>query len=393
MTDKKNIEDSNDQGIAKKLTDNTRLSIVAPIYNEEEVLPFFFERITHVLDSMASNYEIICVNDGSSDASVAIIKAQAAKDSRIKLVSFSRNFGKEAAMSAAMQYATGDAVIPIDVDLQDPPELISQMIDQWQKGADVVLARRASRQTDTYLKRTTASWFYRLFNKISDTDIPYNVGDYRLMDRKVVDVVKKLPEKDRFMKGLFCWPGFRSEVVEYERPVREQGESKFGFWRLWNFAISGITSFSTIPIRMGTYFGLIISGLSFIYALVIVSKTMLFGVEVPGYASIMVALLFVGGVQLFFLGIMGEYIGRIYKEVKNRPLYIVGELVGLLEEDFEKASSTHKKPITNSTCADVGTQDILESLARLPKAKRKFITDLIEATVAESTQEQDEDLK
>ena len=308
-----------------------KLSIIAPIYNEEEVLPQFFERLQSVLSSIDIEYEIVCVNDGSKDGSLEILERIAKDNSLVKVINFSRNFGKEAAMSAAIDYATGDCLIPIDVDLQDPPELIGDMVVLWRQGFDVVLARRASRESDSYLKRQTASWFYRLFNKISENDIPYNVGDYRLMDKKVIDVVRQLTEKDRFMKGLFCWPGFKSTTIEYERPIRAQGDSKFGFWRLWNFAISGITSFSSVPIRVGTYFGLGISFFSFIYAVMIVSKTVLFGIDVPGYASLMVAVLFVGGVQLFFLGLLGEYIGRIYKEVKNRPLYVVEKTIGLDE--------------------------------------------------------------
>ena len=308
-----------------------KLSIIAPIYNEEEVLPQFFERLQSVLSSIDIEYEIVCVNDGSKDGSLEILERIAKDNSLVKVINFSRNFGKEAAMSAAIDYATGDCLIPIDVDLQDPPELIGDMVVLWRQGFDVVLARRASRESDSYLKRQTASWFYRLFNKISENDIPYNVGDYRLMDKKVIDVVRQLTEKDRFMKGLFCWPGFKSTTIEYERPIRAQGDSKFGFWRLWNFAISGITSFSSVPIRVGTYFGLGISFFSFIYAVMIVSKTVLFGIDVPGYASLMVAVLFVGGVQLFFLGLLGEYIGRIYKEVKNRPLYVVEKTIGFDE--------------------------------------------------------------
>ena len=310
-----------------------KLSIIAPVYNEEEVLPQFFECLQAVLSKIDIDYEIVCVNDGSSDKSLEILEDLAQTNASIKVVNFSRNFGKEPAMSAAIDYASGDCIIPIDVDLQDPPELIIDMVKLWREGFDVVLARRASRASDGYLKRQTASWFYKLFNRISETDIPYNVGDFRLMDKKVVDVVRQMTEKDRFMKGLFCWPGFNSTIIEYERPLRAQGDSKFGFWRLWNFAISGITSFSSVPIRFGTYVGLIISLTAFIYAVMIIGKTVLFGVDVPGYASIMVAVLFVGGVQMFFLGLLGEYIGRIYKEVKNRPLYIVENTTGFDDDD------------------------------------------------------------
>jgi glycosyltransferase involved in cell wall biosynthesis len=310
------------------MSGNERLSILVPMYNEAEVLPLFFERIRAVLDDVGLDYEIVCVNDGSTDATLELIRGYAAEDRRVKVVSFSRNFGKEAAMSAAVDYATGDAGIPIDADLQDPPELIHQMIEKWREGYEVVYARRASRKTDSLLKRKSAQWFYTVFNRMSETDIPSNVGDFRLMDRKVMEAIRRLPEKVRFMKGLFCWPGFRQATVEFERQSRAEGDTKFNYWKLWNFALSGITSFSTLPIRLGVYIGFIISFVSFLYGIFIITKTLMFGIDTPGYASIMVVVLFLGGIQLFFLGLMGEYIGRIYKEVKNRPLYLVDRTIG-----------------------------------------------------------------
>jgi len=312
----------------QKNSTNKKLSLLVPMYNESSVIPVFFETVLKVLETVSYEIEIVCVNDGSTDNTLELLKGYAEKDNRIKLVSFSRNFGKEPAMTAALDFATGDAIVPIDADLQDPPELIHEMLEEWEQGFDVVFARRSSRDADSIVKRSTAAWFYSLFNKMSDTYIPSNVGDYRLMDRKVVEVIKKLPEKDRFMKGLFCWPGFKSTTVEFERPERAEGETKFNMWKLWNFAISGIASFSTMPIRLGIYLGLIISAASFVYGLFIITKTLFMGVDVPGYASIMVAVLFLGGIQLFFLGLLGEYIGRIYKEVKNRPLYVVEESIG-----------------------------------------------------------------
>lgn len=310
------------------MSGNERLSILVPMYNEAEVLPLFFERIRAVLDDVGLDYEIVCVNDGSTDETLELIRGYAAEDRRVKVVSFSRNFGKEAAMSAAVDYATGDAGIPIDADLQDPPELIHQMIEKWREGYEVVYARRASRKTDSLLKRKSAQWFYTVFNRMSETDIPSNVGDFRLMDRKVMEAIRRLPEKVRFMKGLFCWPGFRQATVEFERQSRAEGDTKFNYWKLWNFALSGITSFSTLPIRLGVYIGFIISFVSFLYGIFIITKTLMFGIDTPGYASIMVVVLFLGGIQLFFLGLMGEYIGRIYKEVKNRPLYLVDRTIG-----------------------------------------------------------------
>jgi glycosyltransferase involved in cell wall biosynthesis len=257
-----------------------------------------------------------------------LLKEQHAKNPNIKVIALSRNFGKEAAMTAAIDFCSGDAVIPMDADLQDPPEIIGDMIREWRNGYDVVYAKRVSRDSDTLVKRNTAGLFYKFFNKISDIKIPENVGDYRLMDKKVVDAIKQLPEKDRFMKGLFCWPGFKSTTVEFSRQNRSQGTTKFNYWKLWNFALSGITSFSTAPIRLGVYLGLSVSAFAFIYGVIIIAKTLIYGADSPGYASLMTVVLFVGGIQLFFLGLMGEYLGRIYKEVKNRPIYYTAEQIG-----------------------------------------------------------------
>ncbi len=304
------------------------LSILVPMFNEAEAIPEFFPAIDKVLTELDLDYEIICVNDGSWDGTQLLLESRAAEDPRIKVVSFSRNFGKEPAMTAAIDYASGDAVIPIDADLQDPPSAISEMIRLWKKGYEVVNARRASRESDTMLKRNTARWFYRVFNHISEYPIPENVGDFRLLDRRVVDVIKGLPEKDRFMKGIYAWAGFKTTTIEFEREERVSGNTSFNYWKLWNFALTGITSFTTFPIRLGTYLGLVIAVFSFIYALFVIIKTLISGVDVPGYASLLVAVLFLGGIQLFFLGMLGEYIGRIYKEVKNRPIYVVEKEIG-----------------------------------------------------------------
>ena len=305
------------------------LSLLVPMYNEAEAIPAFFPEIQAVFaDIPHLDYEIICVDDGSSDATASLIESLAEQDERIKLVKFSRNFGKEPAMTAAIDFARGDAVIPIDADLQDPPAVIADMVRQWEAGFEVVNARRASRESDSLAKRKTAGWFYKLFNQISEYPIPENVGDFRLMDRRVVDVIKQLPEKDRFMKGIYAWAGFNTTTVEFERTERISGETSFNYWKLWNFALTGITSFTTIPIRLGTYLGLLIATLSFIYGFYIIGRTLAYGVDVPGYASLLVAVLFLGGIQLFFLGMLGEYIGRIYKEVKNRPIYVVDKTLG-----------------------------------------------------------------
>lgn len=308
------------------------LSIVVPMYNEEEGIDTFFNVMDKVLAGIDMDYEIICVDDGSRDKTFALLKEKSLANPNIKVIGFSRNFGKEAAMTAAIDYCSGDAVIPIDADLQDPPEIIGELIQQWRNGFDVVYAKRISRDGDTVLKRNTAGGFYKLFNRISDVKIPENVGDYRLMDKKVIAAIRKLPEKDRFMKGLFCWPGFKSTTVEFVRQNRMEGTTKFNYWKLWNFALSGFTSFSTIPIRLGVYLGLIVSALAVTYGIYIIVKTLWHGTDVPGYASMMVIMLFMGGIQLFFMGLMGEYIGRIYKEVKNRPIYYVAEEIGFTKK-------------------------------------------------------------
>lgn len=310
------------------MSEKKSISIVVPMYNEEAVFYTLFKVLEETLAQLDVTYEIICVDDGSRDKTRELLLAKTQQDPRVKAVLLSRNFGKEAAMTAAIDYANGDAVIPIDADLQDPPELIAQMIEKWREGFDVVYAKRVSRMSDTPMKRNTAGLFYRVFNMLSEIPIPENVGDYRLMDRRVVEAIKKLPEKDRFMKGLFCWPGFSNTSIEFERPERLEGETKFNYWKLWNFALNGITSFSSFPVRLGVYLGLIVSAVAFIYGVIIMLKTLFTGVDVPGYASLMIVVLFMGGIQLFFLGLLGEYIGRIYKEVKNRPIYMVDKALG-----------------------------------------------------------------
>lgn len=307
------------------------ISIIVPMYNEEQGLEALFAELHRTMAGIDTEYEIVCVDDGSKDGTRAALVKQAAEDKRVRVVLLSRNFGKEAAMTAALDYARGDAVIPIDADLQDPPELIPQMVAKWHEGFDVVYAKRTSREADTPLKRNTAGLFYKVFNALSELPIPENVGDFRLMDRRVVEAIKQLPEKDRFMKGLFCWPGFNSTTIEFERKERIEGETKFNYWKLWNFALNGITSFSSVPVRMGVYLGLIVSLAAFVFGVAIMLKTLMTGVDVPGYASLMVVILFLGGVQLFFLGLLGEYIGRIYKEVKNRPIYMVDKALGFDE--------------------------------------------------------------
>lgn len=300
------------------------LSLVVPFYNEGTALQTFFDRVVPILESVpATRFEIVCVNDGSADDTLARLVDISRRDGRIRVIDLTRNFGKEAALTAGIDEAFGDAVIPIDADLQDPPELIPTLVEKWRQGAEVVLAQRASRASDSFLKRVTATAYYRVHNWLSDLKIPENVGDFRLMDRAVVNALKQLPERHRFMKGLFAWVGFNTVVVQYERAPRCAGESKFSGWRLWNLALEGITSFSTLPLRSWTYVGSFIAMIAFCYGTFIVARTLILGVDVPGYASVLSLLLFFGGIQLVGLGVLGEYIGRIYDESKGRPIYLV----------------------------------------------------------------------
>lgn len=299
------------------------ISIVCPCFNEGAVIAEFVRRLQKVLGDSVGEYELLCINDGSTDDTLEQLLSLRGGALALRVLDLSRRFGKEAAISAGLDHADGDAVVVIDADLQDPPELIPRMVERWRAGVPVVLAHRADRQTDLMRKRTLARWFYRLHNRIADTRIPEDVGDYRLMDRQVVKAVRQLPERQRFMKGLFAWVGFEVEVLDYVREPRSAGSSKFNWWRLWNFGLEGITGFSTAPLRVWTYIGLALSLLAFIYGTYTVVKTLLYGVDVPGYASLLTVVLFLGGIQLISLGVIGEYLGRVYLETKQRPLYIV----------------------------------------------------------------------
>lgn len=298
-----------------------KISLVVPVFNEEDAIPIFYQSVRSELAQY--EVEIVFVNDGSSDGTEAIINALAVSDQLVKPISFTRNFGKEPALFAGLEHATGDAVIPIDVDLQDPINVIPHMIYKWQTGADVVLAKRSDRASDSHMKRKTAEWFYRLHNKISSPKIEENVGDFRLMSRATVENIKQLPERNLFMKGVLSWVGGHVEVVEYTRAERVAGTTKFNGWKLWNLALEGITSFSTFPLRIWTYLGLFVASLSFLYGAWMIIDTMAWGNPVRGYPSILVSILFLGGVQLIGIGVLGEYIGRIYIETKRRPKYII----------------------------------------------------------------------
>jgi glycosyltransferase involved in cell wall biosynthesis len=299
------------------------ISIVCPFFNEEDMVDLFMKEITAICDELNKSFEIVCVNDGSTDNTLSKL-LQAKEDyPNMRIINFSRNFGKEAALTAGLDYAKGEAIIPIDADLQDPPELIKNFISHWEEGYDVVLARRVDRSSDSIAKKITAQLFYKLHNKISYTNIPDNVGDYRLITRKVLNAIQKLPENQRFMKGIFAWVGFRTTVVEYKRDNRKAGKTNFCGWKLWNFALDGITSFSTIPLRIWLYIGMLMSFLTFFYGSFIILRTLILGVDVPGYASLLTTILFLGGIQLIGIGILGEYIGRMYMESKRRPSYII----------------------------------------------------------------------
>lgn len=309
-------------------TSAVELSLVVPMYNEAEALDRFFAAVLPVLEETTPAHEVVCVDDGSRDATAAGLRAYHLRDPRIKVVTLSRNFGKEVALSAGLDYARGAAVVPIDADLQDPPELVPAMVAKWREGYDVVLARRRDRRSDGLAKRVTANLFYLTINRLSDVPVPPHVGDCRLLDQRVVEVLKQMPERMRFMKGMFAWLGFREAFVEYTRPPRVAGKSKWSYWRLWNLGITGIVSFSTVPLRIWTYIGATTASLALLYMLYIVGRTLFLGIDVPGYASVAVMLLFFSGLNMIGLGILGEYLGRVFVEVKRRPLYVVADTIG-----------------------------------------------------------------
>jgi glycosyltransferase involved in cell wall biosynthesis len=323
------VEQQRRKGIYVTPEQRKKISIVAPFYNEGESVDYFYKALCPVFSQVSEmDFEVVCIDDGSCDDTLKKLISIAERDPRFYIIELSRNFGKEAALTAGIDAATGDSVIPIDADLQDPPELIPQMINEWSKGAEVVLARRSDRSSDSYLKRKTAETFYRFHNRFSSIQIPDNVGDFRLMDRIVVDALKQLPEQHRFMKGLFAWVGFKTVTLDYVRNTRVAGATKFSGWKLWNFALEGITSFSAAPLKFWSYVGGFGALATFIYAIIIISRTLIHGVDIPGYASLLVAVLFLGSLQLISVGMLGEYIGRIYMETKNRPLYLIRKRYG-----------------------------------------------------------------
>jgi glycosyltransferase involved in cell wall biosynthesis len=304
------------------------ISLIIPFFNEEESVESFFNEINKVVSKIDIdiNFEFICVDDGSTDGTIEKLIFNQKHDQRIKIIELSRNFGKEAALTAGIYESSGDAIIPIDADLQDPPELIQQMIEKWLQGYEVVLAKRENRESDSFFKRITANFFYKIHNNLSTIKIPSNVGDFRLLDKCVVQELKKLPENQRFMKGLFAWVGFKSSTIYYTRTPRAKGRTKFSSLKLINLAIEGITSFSTAPLRIFSYLGFFGVTITSIYACIILFQYFLYGIPVKGYTSIMISVLFLGNLQLMGIGILGEYLGRTYIESKRRPIYIIRKI-------------------------------------------------------------------
>ena len=299
------------------------LTVVVPAYNESAGLREFQRRLAAVFDTLALECRVLYVDDGSRDDTFAVMESLRAADARVATLRLSRNFGKELAVTAGLDHCDADAVVVIDADLQDPPELIAQFVALWREGYDVVYGTRASRAGETAVKKLTSAAFYRVMERLTDKPIPRDTGDFRLMSRRVVDALKRLRERQRFMKGLFAWVGYRQASVVYERDPRHAGQTKWNYWKLWNFALEGITSFSSAPLKLATYLGFAAAALAFVFGLWVFAKALLYGDPVRGYPSLMVVVLFLGGAQLMALGVIGEYLGRTYVEAKQRPLYLV----------------------------------------------------------------------
>ena len=317
------------------------VSIIIPCHNESGNLATLYARVCAVMDEAGEPWEMICVNDGSGDDTLLQLIALHHQDRRVRVIDLSRNFGKEAALTAGLDAAQGEAAIPLDADLQDPPELIPELLARWREGFDVVNAVRLSREGESWLKRASAHVFYRIINRMSDVEIPPDTGDFRLLSRPVLEALQALPERRRFMKGLFAWVGFRSTNVYYHRAPRHAGKTTWNYWRLWNLAVEGITSFSQVPLQLAAYLGFVVSLLAFLYAVWLVISTLVYGNLVKGYPSIMVTLLFLGGVQLMALGVIGEYLGRIYEESKQRPVYLVRQAWGMVNSPNAIQSEDH----------------------------------------------------
>jgi dolichol-phosphate mannosyltransferase len=311
------------------LTRRPTYSVVAPVFNEAETLPHFYERVVQVMEGLGAPFEIVLVNDGSRDTSYMVMRELHERDHRVRVVNFSRNFGHQMAISAGLDYAHGDAVVIIDSDLQDPPEVIVELIEKWKNGAEVVYAQRKTRAGETRFKLLTASAFYRLIARVTSINLPRDTGDFRLLDRKVVDTLVRMREHHRFMRGLSVWVGFQQEAVQYDRAERFAGATKYPLMKMVRFSLDAITSFSYVPLQLATTFGFILAGLSLVGILVAIVLRLVGG-AIQGQGTTLIAVLFLGGIQLIFLGVIGEYLGRIYDEVRSRPLYIVRDV---LEDD------------------------------------------------------------
>jgi len=311
--------------------DSPVVSIVAPAYNEANNLAAFVAAIAPVLDGLGEPWEIVFVDDGSRDGTLGILLAARAADPRLKVVGLARNFGKDVALSAGLAHARGRAVIPIDCDLQHPPEVIPALVAKWRAGADMVIGVRTRRSEEGFVRRTAARWYYALMRRMTNVEIPPNAGDFRLLDRKIVDVINQMPERCRFMKGIFAWPGFKTETVEFQANTRSSGRSTWSVWKLWRFALDGLFSFSTVPLKLWTYLGAATAFGAFVYLVITLVQKIFFGIEAKGYASLLIVLLGFGGLLLVSNGIQGEYIARIFEEVKGRPLFVVANKWGFDE--------------------------------------------------------------
>lgn len=329
-------------------TKRGRLSVVIPFYNEGPNIAALFERLVPVLDRLDAEWEVVCVNDGSRDDTLDRLLDVHDADPRVKVVDLSRNFGKELALSAGLRHTTGDAVVPMDADLQHPPELLPQFLAKWREGYDVVVAVRHARVGQSLKHRAFARAFYWIFDNLSEVKLPREVGDFRLMDRRVVDVINRMPERTRFMKGIFAWVGFRQASIPYQQGERAGGDTKWGFLKLLSLSFDGLTAFSTFPLRVWSLVGMAISGFAFVYILLRLLRTLIYGIDVPGYESLLAAVLFMGGIQLVTLGVIGDYLGRVFNEVKGRPLYIVRSAHGFEDEAAAPASNLAANPGANA---------------------------------------------
>jgi polyisoprenyl-phosphate glycosyltransferase len=342
------------------------LSIVAPAYNEERNLPAFLAATIPVLEGIGVPFEIVFVDDGSRDGTLGMLAAAASQDSRIKVVGLARNFGKDVALSAGLAHASGDAIVPIDCDLQHPPELIPQFYARWREGFDMVIGVRSRRDEEGWLRRTLSQTYYKVMRSMTSVEIPPNAGDFRLLDRKILDVINKMPERHRFMKGIFAWPGFKVSSIEFQANVRaNETRSSWSFFKLWRFALDGLFSFSTAPLKLWTYIGALSAAAAFVYGIITLIQKLFIGIAVSGYASLLIVLLFFNGLLLLSNGIQGEYIARIFEEVKGRPLYVVGQTFGF-DQPARRADAPAAPPEAPAVAPPAGARRELPKPTRPP---------------------------